>query len=151
VVVRRGNAAVVLGVLLAMNRASLAAGPSDETFETVWSSFGRQVEADLAALPAKGRAAFERTLVGCSVFVVMYSNPKYTSECEAGANEFLSQFSDTSSPLFIVFRRAIDLTRAYNMQTELEQGRDRIVFDNPGRVYIEVLRRAYRGAIPREF
>ena len=147
--VRRVNAVVLLVVLLALNRACLAAGLSDETFETVWSSFGRQVEADLAALPAKGRASFERTLVGCSVFVVMYSNPKYTSECEADANEFLAQFSDSSSPLSVVFRRAIELTRAYNMQTEIEQGRAGIAFDNPGKIYIEVLRRAYRGSIPR--
>jgi len=79
----------------------------------------------------------------------MYSNPKYTSECEADANEFLAQFSDSSSPLSVVFRRAIELTRAYNMQTEIEQGRAGIAFDNPGKIYIEVLRRAYRGSIPR--
>src|SRR5262245_7919505 len=123
--VRKATAAANIGLLLLSVQLCLAAGPLDENFENIWASLGQKTEAELAALLAKGRAAFERTLVACSSFAHMYSNPKYTAECEATSSEFLAQSSDGSSALSIVFKRAIELTRAYNTQVEFdfEQGR----------------------------
>ena len=145
--------AAASGGFLFVAQVCLAAGPLDESFEKIWSSFGQRSEGELAALPAKGRAAFERALIACSIFVDMYSNPKYTSECETNSYDFLTQFSASSSALSFLFTRAIELTRDYNIKTEIdfEQGRRAIAYDNPAKIYIEVLQRARRETIPQKF
>jgi hypothetical protein len=141
-----------VGLLLVLAQMCLAAGPRDEDFENIWSSLGQRAEVELAALPAKGRAAFERALIACSIFVDMYSNPKYTSECETTSRDFINQFSNSSLALSFLFIRTIELTRAYNVQTELDfQGLRELAYETPARPYIEVLQRAYRDTIPTKF
>ena len=124
----------------------------DQQDRNIWSALGPRTETELATLSAKARGVFERTLVACSIFVDMYTNPKYTSECEATASEFLTQYSDSSSALSILFTQAIELTRDYNVQAEFDgQRRRALSFDNPGKVYVDVLQRAYRDTITRRF
>jgi hypothetical protein len=153
VTARKASTIASVGLLLVLAEMCLAAGPLDEDFENIWSSLGQRTEAELTTLPAKGRAAFARTLIACSIFADMYSNPKYTSECETTSYEFLNQFSDSSSALSILLKRAIELTRAHNTQVELdfEQGRRGLAYNNPGKVYIGVLQKAYGDTIPKKF
>jgi len=150
--VRKANVVATVALLLGFAQACLAAGPRDDDFENIWSALGPRTEIELATLSAKARGVFERTLVACSIFVDMYTNPKYTSECEATASEFLTQYSNSSSALSILFTQAIELTRDYNVQAEFDgQRRRALSFDNPGKVYVDVLQRAYRDTITRRF
>jgi len=133
-----------------LGQICFSASQQDETFEKIWSAFGQKVQSELLALPAKGRAAFQKALIACSIYADAYSNLKYTSECETTSNYFLTEFSDNSSALSVLFKAAMTLTSAYNAQTEFEfaQGRRNLPDDNLRKVYIEVLLKAYRDTIP---
>lgn len=141
---------VGVGLLLVFVQICLSASQQDESFERIWSAFGQRAQSELVALPAKGRAAFQKALIACSIYADAYSNLKYTSECESTSNYFLTEFSDNSSALSILFRAAMTLTSAYSTQTEFdfEQGRRRLPDDNLRKVYIEVILKAYRDTIP---
>lgn len=139
-----------LGLLFVFVQICLSASQQDENFEKIWSAFGQKAESELMALPAKGRAAFQKTLIACSIYADAYSNLKYTSECETTSNYFLTEFSDNSAALSILFKAAMTLTAAYNAQTEFEfdRGRRNLPDDNLRKVYIEVLLKAYRDTTP---
>ena len=134
------------GLLLVLGQICFSASQQDETFEKIWSAFGQKAQSELLALPAKGRAAFQKALIACSIYADAYANLKYTSECETTSYYFLTEFSDNSSTLFVLFKAAMTLTSAYEL--EIVQGRGQLPNDNLRKVYIEVLQKAYRGTIP---
>ena len=138
------------GLLLVLVQICLAASPQDENFEKIWSAFGQKAQSEVLALSAKGRAAFQKALIACSIYVDAYANLKYTSECESTSNYFMTEFSDNSSALSVLFKAAMTLTRARNAQTELEfeQARRPLPDDNLRKIYIEVLLKAYQDTIP---
>lgn len=142
------SALVGAGLLLVLVQICHSASQRDESFETIWLAFGQKAESELVALPRKGRAAFQKALIACSIYADAYANLKYTSECETTSNYFLTEFSDNSSALFVLFKAAMTLTSAYNAQTEFEQGRPNLPDDNLRKVYIEVLLKVYRDTIP---
>jgi hypothetical protein len=137
-------------LLLVLVQICLAAGQQDESFEKIWGAFGQKAQSELLALPAKGRAAFQKALIACSIYADAYANLKYTSECETTSNYFMSEFSDNSSALSVLFQAAMSLTSAHNAQAELElqQAQRPRPDDNLRKVYIEVLLKAYRDTTP---
>ena len=138
------------GLLLVLIQICVAASPQDEIFEKIWSAFGQRAQSEVLALSAKGRAAFQKALIACSIYADAYANPKYTSECETTSNYFLTEFSDNSSALSVLFKAAMTLTGAYDTQTKFEfaQGRRQLSDDDLRKVYIEVLLKAYRDTLP---
>ena len=139
-----------LGLLLVFGQICLSASQQDEVFEKIWSAYGQKADSELMALPAKGRAAFQKALIACSIYADAYPNLKYTSECETTSNYFLAEFSDNSSALSVLFQAAMSLTSAHNAQAELEfqQAQRPRPDDNLRKVYIEVLLKAYRDTTP---
>lgn len=139
-----------VGLLVVFGHICLSASQSDEVFERVWTAFGQRAESELTALPAKGRAAFQKALIACSIYADAYSNLKYTSECETTSKYFMTEFSNSSSALSTLFNAAMTLTSAYDTQSQLEfaQGRSQLPDDNLRKVYIEVLLKAYRDTTP---
>lgn len=138
------------GLLLVLIQTCLAASQQDESFEKIWLAFGPKAQSELLALPAKGRAAFQKALIACSIYADAYANLKYTSECETTSNYFMTEFSDNSSALSVLFRAAMALTSAHNTQAELEirGARPQRPDDNLRKFYIEVLLKAYRDTTP---
>jgi hypothetical protein len=138
------------GLFLLLVQISLAAGQQDESFEKIWAAFGQKAQSELLALPAKGRAAFQKALIACSIYADAYANLKYTAECETTSNYFMTEFSDNSSALSVLFQAAMSLTSARNAQAELEfqQAQRPRSDDNLRKVYIEVLLKAYRDTTP---
>jgi hypothetical protein len=137
-------------LLLVLGQICPSASQEDEIFQKIWSTYGLKADSELMSLPAKGRAAFQKALIACSIYADAYSNLKYTSECETTSNYFLTEFSDNSSALSVLFKAAMTLTNAYNTQTEFEfaQGRGQLPDDNLRKVYMQVLLKAYRDTIP---
>lgn len=132
------------GLLLLLVQICLAAGQQDESFERIWAAFGQKAQSELLALPTKGRAAFQKALIACSIYADAYANLKYTSECETTSKYFMSEFSDNSSALSVLFQAPMSLTSAHNAQAELEfqQAQGPRPDDNLRKVYIEVLLKA---------
>jgi hypothetical protein len=139
-----------VGLLLVFGQICLSASQQDEVFEKIWSAYGQKADLELMALPAKGRAAFQKALIACSIYADAYPNLKYTSECETTSSYFLTEFSDNSSALSVLFKAAMTLTGAYDTQTKFEfaQGRGQLSDDDLRKVYMQVILKAYRDTIP---
>jgi hypothetical protein len=144
------SALACAALLLVLVQICLAASQQDESFEKIWSAFGQKAQSELLALPAKGRAAFQKALIACSIYADAYANLKYTSGCETTSSYFMTEFSGTSSALSVLFKAAMTLTSAQNAQAELEFAgvRRQLPDDNLRKVYIDVLLKAYRDTIP---
>jgi hypothetical protein len=144
------SALACAALLLVVVQICLAASQQDESFEKIWTTFGQKAQSELLALPAKGRAAFQKALIACSIYADAYANLKYTSECETTSSYFMTEFSGTSSALSVLFKAAMTLTSAQNAQAELEFAgvRRQLPDDNLRKVYIDVLLKAYRDTIP---
>ncbi len=136
------------GLLLVLVQICHSASPRDEAFEKIWAAFGRKAETELLALPAKGRAAFQRALIACSIYADDASNIKYTSECKTTSDYFLTEFSDNLSAMSVLFTAAMTATIDAQTEIELGQGRGGLPDDILRRVYIDVLQKAYRDTIP---
>lgn len=134
------------GLLLVLGQICHSASPRDEAFEKIWSAFGRKAETELAALPAKGRVAFQRALIACSIYADDASNIKYTSECKTTSDYFLTEFSGNLSAMSVLFTAV--MTATIDAQTALELGQGGLPDDILRRVYIDVLQKAYRDTIP---
>lgn len=135
-------------LLLVLVQNCHSASPRDDAFEKIWSAFGRKAEAEIVSLPAKGRVAFQRALIACSIFADDATIIKYTSECRSTSDYFLTEFSDNLSAMSVLFAAAMTATIDAQTEVALGPGRGGLPDDILRRVYIDVLQKAYRDTIP---
>jgi hypothetical protein len=77
------------GLLLVSVQISFAADQRQE-FKTQWGLWGPRAEQEIAALPNAGRAALQKALIACSLFLDDYLSTQYSERMRRGGQVFCS-------------------------------------------------------------